>query len=112
LNLIQNVIKGGRLAQKIPAEKGKPGKTLLGRYTEAKNGKDIPIPLGKNTRLAEDQLTVVAETNGQVLLVKNQINVEPVMTIEGNVSIKTGNIMFLGTVYVKGSVDDGLQTLS
>jgi len=67
-------------------------------------GKDIAIPLGKNTRLAEDNLTVVAETKGQVLLIKNKINVEPIMTIEGNVSIKTGNITFLGTVYVKGNV--------
>ena len=109
LNLIQNVVEGQPLAQKIPAQEGKSGKTVTGKYLAAAAGKDIPIPLGKNTRLAEDQLTVVAETNGQVLLVKNQINVEPVMTIEGNVSIKTGNIMFLGTVYVKGSVDDGFS---
>ena len=54
-------------------------------------------------------MTIVAETKGQVLLIKNKINVEPIMTIEGNVSIKTGNIMFLGTVYVKGNVDDGFS---
>ena len=109
LNLIQNVVEGQPLAQKIPAEEGKAGRTVTGKYLPAEPGKDIAIPLGKNTRLAEDQLTVVAEKNGQVLLVKNKINVEPIMTIEGNVSVKTGNIMFLGTVYVKGSVDDGFS---
>ena len=109
LNLIQNVIEGQPLAQKVPAEEGKSGRTVTGKYLPAAAGKDIAIPLGKNTRLAEDNLTVVAETKGQVLLIKNKINVEPIMTIEGNVSIKTGNIMFLGTVYVKGNVDDGFS---
>jgi len=109
LNLIQNVIEGQPLAQKIPAKEGKSGRTVTGKYLPAAAGKDISIPLGKNTRLAEDNLTVVAETKGQVLLIKNKINVEPIMTIEGNVSIKTGNIMFLGTVYVKGNVDDGFS---
>ena len=107
LNLIQNVIEGQPLAQKVPAEEGKSGKTVTGKYLPAAAGKDVALPLGKNTRLAEDNLTIVAETKGQVLLIKNKINVEPIMTIEGNVSIKTGNIMFLGTVYVKGNVDDG-----
>jgi len=109
LNLIQNVIEGQPLAQKVPAQEGKSGKTVTGKYLPAAAGKDIAIPLGKNTRLAEDNLTVVAETKGQVLLIKNKINVEPIMTIEGNVSIKTGNIVFLGTVYVKGNVDDGFS---
>lgn len=109
LNLIQNVIEGQLLAQKVPAEEGKSGKTVTGKYLPAASGKDIAIPLGKNTRLAEDNLTVVAETKGQVLLIKNKINVEPIMTIEGNVSIKTGNIVFLGTVFVKGNVDDGFS---
>jgi len=109
LNLIQNVVEGQPLAQKIPAQEGKSGRTVTGKYLSAAAGKDIPIPLGKNTRLAEDNLTVVAETNGQVLLIKGKINVEPILTIEGDVSIKTGNIMFLGTVFVKGNVDDGFS---
>lgn len=109
LNLIQNVIEGQPLAQKVPAQEGKSGKTVTGKYLSAAAGKDIAMPLGKNTRLAEDNLTIVAETKGQVLFIKNKINVEPIMTIEGSVSIKTGNIVFLGTVYVKGNVDDGFS---
>ncbi|MCK9171012.1 MAG: FapA family protein [Treponema sp.] len=108
LNLIQNVIKGGRLAQKIPAERGKGGKTLFGRYLEAKNGKDIPIPLGQNVRLDSDGVTVIAEEDGQVMLVAGKITVEPLLQLDG-VNIKTGNIKFLGTVMVKGNVEDGFN---
>lgn len=109
LNKVQNVVEGQPLAQKVMAERGKAGKTVTGKYLEAKNGKDIPLPLGKNTKLAEDGLTIVAETNGQVLILNNKINVEPVLNIEGDVSLKTGNIMFLGTVFISGNVEDGFS---
>lgn len=108
LNLIQNVVKGQPLAQKMPAERGKNGKTLFGKFLESKNGKDIPLPLGKNVSVDIDGSTIIADTNGQVLLVGNKINVEPIMEVDG-VSIKTGNIKFLGTVIVKGNVDDGFE---
>ena len=108
LNQIQNVVEGQPLAQKMLAERGKAGKTLYGRYLEARNGKDIPIPLGKNVRLDSDGRTILASCNGQVLLVGSKINVEPVMEVEA-VNIKTGNITFLGTVIVKGNVDDGFN---
>ncbi|MGP1438060.1 MAG: FapA family protein [Treponema sp.] len=107
LNLIENVVVGQPLAQKIPAQRGQAGKTVTGKYIEANNGKDIPLPLGKNTELADDGLTILATVSGQVLLVKNKINVEEVHIVEGDVSIKTGDFTFLGTVVVNGNVDDG-----
>ncbi len=109
LNLVQNVVEGQPLAQKVLAQRGKGGKTVRGKYLEAKNGKDVPLPLGKNTKLAEDGLTIVAETNGQVLILNNKINVEPILNIDGDVSLKTGNIMFLGTVFISGNVEDGFS---
>lgn len=108
LNLIQNVVEGQPLAQKILAEQGKSGKTLYGRYLEAKNGRDIQLPLGKNVRVDSDGRTILADANGQVLLINDKICVEPIMEVEG-VNIKTGNITFLGTVIVKGAVEDGFN---
>lgn len=108
LNLIQNVVEGQPLAQKMLAERGKAGKTIFGRYLEAKNGKDIPMPLGKNVAVDSDGRTIIAQTNGQVLLIGDKIHVEPIMEVDG-VSLKTGNIKFLGTVIVKGNVEDGFE---
>lgn len=108
LNLIQNVVEGQPLAQKMLAGQGKAGKTLYGRYLEAKNGKDIPLPLGKNVRVDSDGRTILADANGQVLLINDKICVEPIMEVDG-VNIKTGNITFLGTVIVKGAVEDGFN---
>lgn len=108
LNLIQNVVEGQPLAQKIPAERGRGGKTVFGRYIEAKNGKDIPFPLGKNVKIDIDGKTILASCNGQVLLINDKINVESVKEIDG-VNIKTGNITFLGTLIVKGNIEDGFH---
>ena len=54
-------------------------------------------------------MVAVAEINGQVMITGGKITVEPVYTVEGDVSLKTGNILFLGTVIVKGNVEDGFS---
>ncbi|HCM27966.1 MAG: polymerase [Treponema sp. GWB1_62_6] len=109
LNIIQNVVDGQPLARKVPAERGSPGKTVTGKILPAKNGKDIPIPLGKNVHVSDDQLTIVADMNGQVVIVGGKVNVEPVYTVQGDVSLRTGNIIFLGTVIITGNVEDGFS---
>ena len=106
LNQIQNVVKGQPLAQKMPPERGKAGKTLTGRYLEAKDGKDVRLPLGRNVELDSDGVTIIASINGRVVYEGDKINVEPVMELDA-VNIKSGNIDFLGTVIVKGNVEDG-----
>ena len=67
LNRIQNVVEGQPLAQKMEPERGKAGKTILGRYLEAKNGKDINLPLGKNVYVDTDEKTICASIKGQVV---------------------------------------------
>jgi uncharacterized protein (DUF342 family) len=109
LNIIQNVVENQPLAKKMPPEEGAPGKTVTGKTTFAKKGKDIALPLGKNVHAADDGVTILADMNGQVVLVNGKINVEPVYTVDGDVNLKTGNIIFLGTVIVNGNVEDGFS---
>ncbi|OJF77646.1 MAG: hypothetical protein BKP49_01320 [Treponema sp. CETP13] len=110
-NIIQNVVQGQPLAKKILPERGKPGKTVRGRYLEATNGKDIQIPLGKNVSIDNaDKRTIIADKNGQVLLVNNRVTVEPVLEVD-EVSLKAsnGNVEFNGTVIVHKNVQDGFS---
>jgi len=107
LNIIKNVVAGQPLAVKIHAEEGTTGRTVTGKVMPAKNGKDISIPTGKNVHIGEDDVTVIADMNGQVILSGGKINVEPIFTVKGNVNVKTGNIIFLGTVIINGNVEDG-----
>ena len=108
LNQIQNVIADQPLAQKIQAERGKGGKTLFGRYLEAKNGKDIQIQLGSNVHIDRDGVTIKADIDGEVMLVNGKVTVEPVKLLDA-VNVKTGDIKFVGTVIIKGSVEEGYK---
>ena len=110
MNLIQNVVEGQVLAKKVPAEKGTSGRTITGKLIPAKDGRDISIGVGKNVELEEDEMSARATINGQVILTADKINVEPIYVVQGDVNLKSGgNVIFLGTVYVKGSVDDGFK---
>ncbi|RKX95650.1 MAG: polymerase [Spirochaetes bacterium] len=109
LDLIENVVAGQLLATKIPATEGEPGKTITGEILEAKPGKDVELQPGKNTELSPDGMSIISTINGQVVLARGKINVEPVYEVNGDVDMRTGNILFLGTVIVKGNVEDGFS---
>jgi uncharacterized protein (DUF342 family) len=109
ISRVENVVAGQLLARKVPAEPGQPGQTVTGSVIPATKGKDCDLLVGKNVKLSEDGLTALAEINGQVLLLAGKINVEPVYTIPGDVNLHTGNILFLGTVIVRGNVEDGFS---
>jgi len=109
INIIKNVVKNQPLAKKIAPEKGILGRTVTGKFLPAKDGKDIALPLGKNVHVGDDGATILADINGQVVLVGGKINVEPIYTVQGDVNLKTGNIIFLGTVVINGNVEDGFS---
>ena len=109
LELLENVVVGQLLAVKIPAEEGIPGRTITNRVIPAKSGKDIQLKYGKGTILSEDGTELTAEINGQVVYKLNKISVEPVFIVKGDVSLETGNIVFLGSVIVQGSVQDNFE---
>ncbi len=106
LDLLENVVVGQVLAVKVPAQDGIPGRTVTNRVIAAKTGKDIQIRHGKGTILSEDGNELTAEINGQVVFQSGRLSVEPVYTVRGDVSLETGNIVFLGSVVIGGSVQD------
>ncbi|MCL2832225.1 MAG: FapA family protein [Treponema sp.] len=109
LNIIQNVVQNQHLAKKIPPEEGVMGRTVTGKVIPAKNGKNINLPLGKNVHLGDDEATIISDISGQVVQSGGKINVEPIYTVNGDVNLKTGNIIFLGTVIINGNVEDGFS---
>ncbi len=109
LELLENVVVGQLLAVKVPVEEGVPGRTVLNRVLPAKGGKDTVMRYGKGTILSEDGTELTAEINGQVVYKGGRITVEPVYIVTGDVSLETGNIVFLGSVIVQGSVQDNFE---
>jgi len=109
LNLVENVVAGQLLAMKVQATEGRPGRTVTDHTIDAKDGKDLELETGKNTELSQDGMSIIAAINGQVTLSSGKVTVEPIYEVNGDVDIHTGNILFLGTVIVKGNVEDGFS---
>lgn len=109
LNLVENVVAGQILAKKMPAGEGTDGTTVTGKSLPSSMGRDQEIEIGKNVKLSDDGLTAISEINGQVFIIGKKITVEPIYTVNGDVNLHTGNVLFLGTVIVKGNVEDGFS---
>ena len=109
LHIIQNVVAAQELARKHDAQTGVNGYTVTGEILPAEDGDDLDFQIGKNVSLGEDGRTAIADINGQVIYDRGRIQVEPVYMVSGDVNIKTGNILFLGSVVIKGNIDDGFS---
>ena len=109
LELLENVVVGQLLAVKVPLEEGIQGRTVTNRILPAKTGKDTAIKYGKGTILLDEGNKLTAEINGQVVFSNGKISVEPIFIVQGDVSLETGNIVFLGSVIVQGSVQDNFE---
>ena len=108
LNLFVLVKANETLAIRIPQTKGIPGKNVYGDTVPAPNGRPIPIPVGKNTKvIGENQL--VATINGQIVDTGTKISVDPRLEIKSSVGVATGNIDFDGTVTVTGDIQQGFS---
>lgn len=105
-NLIESVAAGQVLAVKQPKDEGLPGQDVGGAMQDPHPTKDIALNAGKNVVLLDDGLTYTAAIDGQVKYKAGTLSVEPVLEIGGDVDFHTGNICFLGTVIVRGSVLD------
>ena len=109
LGLIQNVHENEVLCSKTPASNGIPGFTVTGTVLNPKPGKDVALPLGKNTVMSEDQLELLAACDGQVDLIGGKLQVLNTYTVNGDVDNATGNINFVGNLTIQGNVRSGFS---
>lgn len=108
-DLVENVVQGQVLAELVPAQRGQEGRDLFNKITPAKNGSPVTMRPGPGTMLSDDGKKLLAEKNGQVLYRGGILSVHDIFTINGDVGIGTGNITFLGSIVVTGSIEDNMH---
>ncbi len=102
---IYNVTAGEVLARLHPPEPGIPGKTVFGIAITPQPGKPARLRIGENAKLTEDGAACAATVDGGAnLALDGSIAVDPVLRIKGDVGPMTGNIDFIGSVFVHGDV--------
>lgn len=112
LDIVQSVVVGQILATKVPAQRGKAGKTVTGRIIPAKDGRDIKMVSGSNCHLSPDGMQIASDINGQVVFKNGKVNVEPILEVTGDVDPTTGDINFPGNVVIYGNVNDTYKVYS
>ncbi|MFZ5596646.1 MAG: DUF342 domain-containing protein [Bacillota bacterium] len=105
---LTSVNEGVLLAVRHAPREGKPGIAVTGEPVAPAPLKEARIIAGKGVRLEENGDKVYSVTRGRPVF-KGQgltvsISVEPTYTVNGDVSLKTGNIRFKGDVIVTGNV--------
>nr|WP_216667513.1 FapA family protein [Saccharibacillus deserti] len=107
---LKNVGKGQLLARRHPTRPGTPGTAVTGEEVPFKPGKEARFKVGKNVVTDEKQTSMYATIEGMVSQTDNgKINVFTVYEVHGDVDYSSGNIDFVGTVVIRGSVLPGFR---
>ena len=104
---IPTIKKGEKLAKITAPTKGKPGKNIFGMAVPARPGKPHQMKAGKNVRFNDKDQIFYAETDGQVSIRPNALEVHDVFYVDESLSMKSGNLDFVGSIIIKGDVPTG-----
>ena len=112
LGLVRNITKGTPIAEiSLPTE-GKPGRDIMGMVVRQKLGIPVNVKLGNGTSLINDGKQIVAAVDGNLVFKSGSFCVDETLVVNGDVDVSTGNIDFIGSVTIKGSVFEGFRVTS
>lgn len=107
---ILNIRQGEQIAERVLPGEGKPGRTVTGETITAKAGKDVRFKPGKNVIIDPEQRYMFAAIDGVITLTDGEkINVFPLYEVNGNIDYNIGNIDFVGSVVIRGNVQNGFR---
>ncbi|MDR1299914.1 MAG: FapA family protein [Oscillospiraceae bacterium] len=109
LGLFNNVEAGATLATITPPTAGKTGTSVTGAAIPAKQGRAVPSPVGKNVYLDEDGRHLISKIAGQPERTAGRVSVSETLRIKGDIGNATGNIDFVGNVYITDNVLTGFS---
>lgn len=104
---IPSVVKDQKLATITLPTKGEDGMNVLGQTVRAKPGRPVQTKAGKNVLFKEEDLSFYSAIEGQVSITERRIMVHPLYEVNESLSMKTGNLDFIGSIMIKGDVPSG-----
>jgi len=104
---IPSVKEGDKLATIVMPTKGTAGTNVFGQQVPARAGQKVPIQAGKNVEFKENDNSFYATIEGQISVNDRYIEVHPVYEVNETLSMKTGNLHFVGSIIIRGDVPTG-----
>lgn len=112
LGVVRNITAGTPIAAITLPTEGTPGKDITGKVVPQKKGVAVTVNVGKGTSLINDGKEIIAAVDGNLVYKNGAFNVDETLVIDGDVDVSSGNIDFIGSVTVKGSVFEGFRVTS
>lgn len=106
----RSVKKGETLAKIHAPVEGRLGMDVFGKPILPPSVVPFQLQAGKNTeRLGEGDMTVVAGRDGRLSIANGVPEVIETLAVNSDISLKTGNIDFPGSVEIKGDLRDNME---
>lgn len=110
---IPSVQDGDVLGKVVPPEKGEDGLSVFGELLKARDGKPVKIKTGHGLEYDEESNTIISRAYGRPVVKRAgltaHISILPTYTHKGDLTVKDGNISFIGDVEVTGDVYEGMK---
>jgi len=91
-----------------PAQNGVTGYRVDGEVLPGRKGTEQPPLRGKGFNILPDHVTYVAAMDGKVDLVDGRLEITNILIIQ-DVTRATGNVHFNGSVYIRGTIGEGVE---
>ncbi|GGC97143.1 DUF342 domain-containing protein [Pontibacillus salipaludis] len=104
---IPSVHAGDALLTILNPTNGKPGKNVTGEEIPPKPGRSVLLRPGQNVEWKKSESRMYSTSDGQLSVGDRSIHVYPLYEVHGDVSMRTGNIEFVGSVVIRGNVPTG-----
>lgn len=104
---IPTVKKGDKLAVVTLPTEGKDGMNVQGTALHSRSGKPVSIQAGKGVIYKAEDQTFYADKEGQMNINGRFLQVDDVYMVNETLSMKTGNLDFVGSIIIKGDVPTG-----
>jgi hypothetical protein len=114
LRLFENVENGQEVVRVYPPKKGAPGEDAFGKAIESEMGKEIEYSVDETLRSLpakkpKTYTSITSLTEGYLAQEGSKLSVSNELQINGDVDYSTGNIDFIGSVTITGSVRPGFS---
>ncbi|WP_052114826.1 DUF342 domain-containing protein [Pontibacillus chungwhensis] len=104
---IPSVHAGDALLTILEPTNGEAGKTVTGEDIPPKPGRAVLLRPGQNVEWKKIESRMYATSDGQLSVGDRSIHVYPLYEVHGDISMRTGNIDFVGSVVIRGNVPTG-----
>lgn len=104
----ETIKKGQKIAYYHGAAKGSKGRRINGESIPAKMGSELPPLQGQGFCVCNDGKTYLAEKDGKIELTDQGVEITELLVLE-DLTSTTGNISFNGSVFVRGTISNGVS---